>query len=71
MKLLRLGCIRFCFFAFGDEGPFFNPNEKCIRNRLIVSIIFSFDFAFPPEVIVRSRVIGACPVTMDCIVAMR
>ena len=25
---------------------------------------------FPPEVIFRSRVIGACPVTTDCIVAM-
>ena len=25
---------------------------------------------FPPEVIFHSRVIGACPVTTDCIVAM-
>ena len=25
---------------------------------------------FPPEVIFRSRVIGACPVTTDCIVTM-
>ena len=25
---------------------------------------------FPPEVIFRFRVIGACPVTRDCIVAM-
>ena len=25
-------------------------------------------FVFPPEVIFRSRVVGACPVTTDCIV---
>ena len=25
---------------------------------------------FPPEVIFRSRVVGACPVTTDCMVAM-
>ena len=34
---------------------------------VIVCIIFRF--CFPPEVILRSRVIGACPMTTDCIVA--
>ena len=30
----------------------------------------SFFFCFPPELIVRSRFVGACPVTTDCIVAI-
>ena len=29
-----------------------------------------FNYQYPPEVIFRPRVIGACPVTTDCIVAM-
>ena len=32
--------------------------------------VLSSVFCFPPEVICHSRVIGACPVTTDCIVAM-
>ena len=37
---------------------------------VIVCIIFGFLFVFPPEVIFRTGVIGACPVTTDCIVTM-
>ena len=37
---------------------------------VIVCTIFSFLFIFPPETISRCRVIGACPVTTDYIVAM-
>ena len=33
-------------------------------------VISSVFICFPPEVISRSRVFGACPVTADCIVAM-
>ena len=35
----------------------------------LLCIIFCF-ICVPPEVIFRSRVIGACPVTTDCIVAI-
>ena len=39
---------------------------------VLVCIYLALLFVFPPEVILifRSRVIGACPVTTDCIVAM-
>ena len=36
----------------------------------LLCVLPSVFICFPPEVIFRSRVIGACPVTTDCIVAM-
>ena len=36
---------------------------------LRLCLIFSF-ICFPPEAFFRSRVIGACPVTTDCIATM-
>ena len=33
-------------------------------------VLSSICICFPPEVFIRSRVIGACPVTTDCIAAM-
>ena len=39
----------------------------CVRGYQ--GIIFCF-YYFPPEVVFHPRVIGACPVTADCIVAM-
>ena len=36
----------------------------------LLCVLSSVFIRFPPEVIFRSRVIGACPVTTDCIVAM-
>ena len=36
----------------------------------LLRVLSSAIICFPPEVIFRSRVIGACPVTTDCIVAM-
>ena len=36
----------------------------------LLCVLCSVLICFPPEVIFRSRVIGACPVTTDCIVAM-
>ena len=36
----------------------------------LLCILSSVFICFPPEVIFRSRVIGACPVTTDCILAM-
>ena len=36
---------------------------------LCMNIIFCF-ICLPPEVLFRSRVIGACPVTTECVVAM-
>ena len=41
-----------------------------IRFVSVIVCINSRFSCFPPEVIFRSRVIGACPVTTDCIVAM-
>ena len=38
--------------------------------QLLCVLSSVFIFVFPPGVIFRSRVIGACPVTTDCIVAM-
>ena len=46
----------------------------CLRYTICFSYCvyyLLFCICFPPEVIFRSRVIGACPVTTDCIVAMR
>ena len=38
---------------------------------IYLCVLSSVLFCFPPEVIFRSRVIiGACPVSTDCIVAM-
>ena len=36
----------------------------------LLCALFSVFIRFPPEVIFRSRVIGACPATTGCIVAM-
>ena len=37
---------------------------------VLYSVFIYYGICFPPEVIFRSRVVGACPVTTDCIVAM-
>ena len=34
----------------------------------LLCVLSSVFICFPPEVIFRSRVIGACPVTTDCII---
>ena len=50
-----------------------SPFYFCLRYTICFSCCvyyLLFLFCFPPEVIFRSRVIGACPVTTDCIVAM-
>ena len=57
-KNVRLS--HFCIFVWGTRFV-----------SVIVCTIFSFSFCFSPAAIVRSRVNGACPLTMDCIVAMR
>ena len=36
----------------------------------LLCVLSSAFSCFPPEVVFRSRVVGACPVTTDCIVAM-
>ena len=40
----------------------------CIIFVLLLFLLSSFFICFPLEVIFRSRVIGACPVTTDCVV---
>ena len=47
---------------------FLSEAYACVCFRYMACIIFCFLFIFPPEVIFRSRVIWACPVTTDCIV---
>ena len=37
--------------------------------HLLCVLFCVFLFVFPPEVVFRSRVVGACPVSTDCIVA--
>ena len=50
----------------------FQPFYFCRRYMISLSRLLSCVFFFPPEVIFRSRVvIGACPATTDCIVAIR
>ena len=39
-----------------------------INNTNYLSVQLEYDF--PPEVVFHSRVVGACPVTTDCFVAM-
>ena len=53
--------------AYADLNFFLS--EVCDLFQLlgVFSPVFNY---FPPEVIFRSRVIGACPVTTDCIVAI-
>ena len=41
-----------------------------VHDLFQLCVLSSVFICFPPEVIFRSRVIGACPVTTDCIVAM-
>ena len=41
-----------------------------IRFVSVIFVLSCVSICFPPEVIFRSRVIGACPVTTDCTVAM-
>ena len=41
-----------------------------LEGNPITCFILVHYICFPPEVIFRSRVIGACPVTTDCIAAM-
>ena len=41
-----------------------------IRFFQLLCVLSSVFICFPPEIILHSRVIGACPVTTDCIVAM-
>ena len=52
-----------------------SPFYSCLRYLVydfdrLLCVLPSVFICFPPEVIFRSRVIGACHVTMDCIVAM-
>ena len=43
----------------------------CLSDDLFqLSVVSSVFICFPPEAIIRSRAIGACPVTTDCIEAM-
>ena len=56
-------------------GTLISPFYSCLRYTISFSyfvylILSSVLTCFPPEVIFRSRVIGACPATTDCIVAM-
>ena len=44
--------------------------SEVYRLLQLLCVLSSFFICFPPEVILCSRVIGACPVTTDCIVTM-
>ena len=46
------------------------PVAACIHNSSGHNASIARFICFTPEVIFHSRVIGACPVTTDCIVAM-
>ena len=55
-------CLEVCELSFSSQ--------VCDLFQLLCIILILFFICFPPEVIFRSRVTGACPVTTDCIVAM-
>ena len=63
-------CILVCTYA-DLTFLFLSEVYDLFQLMCVLSSVFNFEvFVFPPEVIFRSRVIGACPVTTDCIVAM-
>ena len=65
-----LAFLMLTFFFFFSSFP---VTFLCLRCTICFSYCVChllFYFIFSPEVIFRSRVIGACPVATDCIVAM-
>ena len=67
--LLRLVWHMICILirTYADVTFLFLSEVHDLFQLCVLSSVF---ICFPPEVIFRSRVIGACPVTTDCIVAM-
>ena len=62
------------FPRVGDKGLFSTFLDLRLRGSdvfQLLCVLSSVFICFPPEVIFRSRVIAARPVTTDCIVAMR
>ena len=57
-----------CVYTYADlTFLFLSEVYDWFQLLCVLSCVF---ICFPPEVIFRSRAIGACPVTTDCIVAM-